>query len=1107
MKDYPSLLTEAKVYIKGIDQREEGLRLLNQIAEESPGSPSGIEAKEILIRENLSTCTSPFPEFRNAEAEAFSKKWNISSVYDARLPELLKDISNNPAVLIELKYDIVRNIREWFSLLIPDAEKLDSNKKGKLYDVILSLPGIYKEELITEVRQLTEALFRSDFEIIKTNIENACQDWNLEAAWNEFNKLKQAPETFRNAVKSLQNKIYETDEACKNFKNILDQVPAGSPQIWPDMIITSESLKKLYELRHSNTNIPEYWCNQADDKIELSKNMSLSFLKNEAHKALYPSDVKYFWEGYTSLRIKDPKGGLQPDIQWFQPFLDQCADTFGTVEDVTGDDELEHIRNRLLQDKKELPPFLRDWHEARISDLNHQLKTWRMMKAGEAFEEPDMSSLLFPRVLKQEMPSYRKYLTEIEKVSARMDKWEDTASLEKSCNEAKQVATRILEKHPDHVKANRLKHEAEHKIHQVCLEVALAEWNMDRFKELCRKSKTDERYLRLCQAEELDKLSFLAKAETFTASDKAKTWWSDWRVSVKSLSGTGYLPDALDMAIREMESTRKKDWHILLENLKTQDIEPEKCHIIVKSLENEPDELDLRAYRHIFIRKEKIERVKRFLDAGKFSDAEKEIVGLDPNDDDTRYLRTLLKIRQSQAQGLESTTSVLYNEWVSILSCLGEDETCAILMKMIREAWEKRNKQVLKKLITLADRATREISSAHGNPIQQWSTWLKIEETVMYQCSSLGIRELVHYIQAQKTSDPETLRLHLSGLVTYWKGKADMMMLTLAQEAFSHLGITIAEGIEQPSDQFAAQTLKTAEDVSGFLRNTDNIRLEDLETRARIMEKEKEKWTQLSQYLNHLDTTPNRHEMPGNFLRTLDELNSLIEIVAELRRLDDSDLREDHNSNDLMMAKGQAMELDNTVLLRKSLTEHIERLSPLTRLNYIEGQIDEQAEKCGSDKETDLREELLFDELSKRIRKMISVFENAGIRERKMWNIMSDQYCDKIYNTVGIFFEKPTPPDLGKLAENIDRLEDEEQSFRRKINKLWTDCPVASQGSFNPENHKEYLKYFPDKPPNSRRVYILFRRRILRGDLPAIVEQSRSHIPDWVQDCMKRGIP
>jgi hypothetical protein len=1081
------------------DKRAQAVELARNVEQRCRGTLWAETARTrlqewVIIRE---------PYQNDLELDAYTLKWQaVQSLFDGQLATVFEEIKRNPSIAARMRRTIIKDLRRW----IDDATTTINNglNPNGLDAIHHSLNAIttmdtYTVDLADELNRLQRARFMVAHEQITPEIRKALEEWQIDAAMNLWKQLCALASEFQAEVAALQKEILRVDKLRQAVQDFLSRPAEDEPRDWLQLRRLIDSLARLLEFL-DETPIPALWHGRLRQQADRCIASAQAFFRKQTAAAGTLTQIRDFWTEYESMDFPALGAQLAPQEEWFSACLEQVIRMVSKeVAEAKAPDELKEWASKLEENKKGLPNIVSDRVDALAKDVERMAVNWESMMSGNDFDALAANTGR-PPAPKKFQAAAAKYQTLLAKIAEGFERIESGPS-SSDYLEIAQMAQDILSEVPNHQRAGELKRAAEQGILRLELEEALCNWQIEKFLALCRSGKVEKIYADIATYQEgLYKLASLAEQKQFSLSSKAAEWWSQWRALRAALPPS--LPKSLEQAIVIQERVHRDLWYSLLEVMRdpeqTPNLEPEECRAIANSLKNEPVELSLEEYEIDFNHRATVGFIDRYIADGNYQRAEEEINNLKRHQPDTVRLQTRLKIGQARIAGARAVIDVFSKEWSNVIAHL--DNPYDLLMEVIQEAWDMDAPELLEALKTLIDYAllSGEPASPSLERLRQWGEWLRVEFDLRFNFSSRSVEQLADYIKA---ADPQEPGFHkrLERLIDYWEKQntPDTVMLAWAYQAFRHLDETLMPRARDPREDMDDSHEQAARMVIRRLETTADLTRPDLEAMLRDLDNEQRKGKELEYYFRFLNFQPNRRQVPPLFTKTKRQLESLIEKVRRLEHLEDSDLRQEaERVENIERSLGNEFK---DYALQPLLLQRVERLIPLTRMNYLLRELETAAAECDDDDNVnDLKCFPLAKEL---LDKIIQIFTDAQGLNGKMWRAVSEDYCNLVYAKAAIFLPKPLPADLRALADRIAVVMKQEQELKSAIDVLWKERPpIPVNGSFKREYYREYIEYLkllPHEPPAARKIEERFRRFAV-DQLPTILQQCRADLPEWV---------
>jgi hypothetical protein len=1094
------VIKHAELMLNGNEaERKEACATLRRIAEERDGTPYAARALRLLER-----CEPrPAPLVRDVELEALSYRWEeIHSLTHRDLLRFLRDLSLKPAAAARLLPAVFESLRGWIAAEVPKVgPDLPPDRVAALETFVAAVSELqtYAVEL-DELKHLRNALFHLRLERAEQKIACAVAAWCFDDAWAAFETLVKPPVSFEAKVKSLQDGIYSAQQSHREVVSLLEKGLREDPAGWGDAACGLDHARALARVLREY-DLPADWRARAEAEVSRCEQSVGRFLAERAGEARDLAGAREFWSKYLGL-----DAGGQPAVtvrkEWLQDAMRGVAlDTEAAAAVSISPEALDAVALKLQAEALGLPDFMAGEMMSLAAQVERTAAAWRQVAAGGSLSAPEVSSALLPEAFRKELGLYGERLALINEAFAKLsgDDWDAAVA---ACEEAAHVADDILAEAPAHALAQKLRAEARRKLAALRLERELGSWRVEEALALCGGSwyAEDEAcaYL-IANAPALTEVGSLARAPDFSGWHMPGQWWGFWRTAVAKLPDP--VPDMLARAIRREQERRADQWYAVLAPLLSEPLRSAEWESVAASLKKEAEALNLGAFQRAFQRKAVVARAERLITEKDWRGAAEQIRLLDEDDGESRRLRTHLALAQARETGVVTLSEILKSDWGHISEYLG-DEAYEILAGAVQEAWEGERTETLKRLRMVVGRVltTRAAPPAYVEHLAQWEEWFDVENSVASGELS-GVKLLVAYLGHRTAAEP-LLRLRLGRLVANWRAAGDAAMLAWAHEAFRHYAPLPFS--ESPSDEMARAAEDLAARAESEMASNASIEPENAESLLAEIARREADWKRLNAYLDELPEDAKRFAPSEGLMRAKARLEALREVWSTLAHLRDADMRLE-SEPERMEACRRTLKLKlEGVAVQPRLLAQLEQFEPLVPLRNLEGHVMVAADKCGDDRMWD--EPGVFARVERSLREMIGAFEAAQAVGGELWRKLSAEYGQRVRAAAHVF--TPPPADLGELALQFGRLEEEERDLVALLSELWGQRPVPPVGGELTAEHVAFLKRLPAAPPRSRRGFIQFRERFAKVDwMPVILERGRGHLPQWICEYLDEGIP
>jgi hypothetical protein len=1059
------------------------------------GTPQAEEAKEILARDEARQ-----PE-ADPELKELENRWRaIQELTNPDLPRMLRYLQSKPTAAGHLRRSIVKDLRKWISAaLLRLGDNADSDAIEAL-ESFTRLPALSAYEAdVDELRQMRSSLFELHYRKVREEVMAALATWSFDEAWAAHKRIANTPANFEQAVAKLEEQIYKAKRDYDEVQRLLDQPFQTIVVDWETAAAAVQYLKELSD--YLKQTIPVEWSKRLTEAKQTILDELSRFLKEKAGELRELDKLRNFQTEYSKLQVHNLTVEISLQPEWFQESINQISQNLERrIVAAESPEALDVILMGLSEQQLGLPDIIIEELNSRSLRIGELATAWRVIRIGEEFPERMPPKEPLPQAFAKAVELYSGLLQRIDEAFAKLDTHSDDAL--QPYLEAGELASQILEQYSGHVKALKLKEKVEHKLAYHEIHRAVSDWKIDRLLELCRpRLQEPECAYYLANEQLLRVLHELVGEDRLAGFKEAEGWWQLWRSRVQEL--TPNPPDALTQALAREQESRANEWHEVLAALIDSPLSPEKFEEIAASLDREGRRLDLTWRKAAFLQKAGAGYAERFIKAGKWQQAEKRIVDLGQDHDETRRLKALLSVERARQSGLGELSRVLKSDWSQVSRYLKE-RAYDVLTSAVQEAWSKHDDESLKNLRMVVTRllTTRQAPPDILTTLEEWEKWLTIETYVRNSDPLAVVKKLVSYLAVQVTKTP-VLVTRLEALINYWRDRNDLVMLVWAYEAFKdHIELPI----EVPAEELTRVHLELAADYQQQLHDNPELDLGALKDMDSELRKAESEWSRLRDYLNELPHPTTKVELPHAFTEVSELVATLLSNWSCLDRARSVDLRLEDERKELQTCATALQNQFQDVAIKASLLKQVETLEPLTGLRFSENRIFEAADFCGDD---DRCHELdAFLNLVTCLQKMIDVFRQVNAEDGYLWQRISAEYGITVHAKARSLLPKPTPSDLRVLAAQFTDLQSEEDTFRKVLRELKRRTPITPTGYlFEPESSLDYLQLFPKDPPHSRRVYVLFKEFASVEPMPTILSQSRRYLPEWICKYLDEGIP
>ncbi|HYV10096.1 MAG TPA: hypothetical protein VE980_04230 [Pyrinomonadaceae bacterium] len=1097
------MIREAEIMLRGTDpeQRERGLQKLREVISLAEGSDHVQRALEILAAAEPRS-----PVSLETELDELMKLWpSIQGFNDNRLIGFLKRLQSYQGMVVPLRTEVIPGMRKWIVVELPGiGTEASSTKTEILNDFVAAVRGVAAFEELTEFQQLRDRLFQRRLQETAARVYAALAEWELEEAQRTINELKPVPDAFKIDVERIQTEIDEIDCLKQTVDRLLQKLPDQAAASWFEARLQVELQQQLEQCRTKN-HIPLYRRVRLDEALAGLVESIEQFTRGQALAAVTIPLLRDFWTEFQRLRGENADNGAEISEEWFAGVADALLTTaFRDIERAKNVDELTAIANRLRADAAGIPPPVASRINTIADAVNRTGTSWRSMEEGQSFTLPDSLEFPIPRALAAESRRYVDWMEQIEAALSSLVN-EKSPRLKQDYENRLQVAENILAQVPHHTLALKLQQEAARRFSCYQLDQALLSWDLESFFKLFETDSQGEIYSALSAYKDvLVELKDLTRQPSLKNWRSAGDWWAHWQAGIKRLPLA--KPDALIAALDRQLARRRLERYATLDQLLQDNLTPGEYEDAASSLDGETDS-SLKSYQQELLRKAAIARIEKHIRSGRLDAAAKELGNLPPASTDATRLRTHLEFERSRRQGSVAAADYLFEEWENVRTYM--DQPDQLLLKTIAAVWIEEQHEAVLKMSRLISRLLRETSEGQARQkLTEWQTWLEIEEGLLRNFTSGGVKQLAEYLRIAEGG--ELLDDRLKRILRHWQKEGNTVMLAWAYQAFERVS-TVARQFDNAASDLVEESDEIANAVERVLTESTTLDLDDLKPLQASLQQEEERRRSLDDYLSLLSHAVERTQSSPKFIQTKQRVSEVLRICTLLASLKDADLRHEPAAQNYDEAYSRALRLRD-IGSRAHVLAQLERLRPLREdLFSLEKRIKETAECCRSKDVLDVLEPSLFQRLAGYVRKAVEIFSEAGARGGAMWMLVSAEYESKIYRDACVLLPVTGSCQLDQLVDVLEDLHAEELHFTEAISRLEDrdrQPIVAWAEAFDPKPHLEYLALIPPREPQTLKVYRRFERA-LRDTLKLILEapESRPHLPVWVLNYLDNGVP
>jgi hypothetical protein len=1106
MDEFEQMIRDAEIMLRSANaqQRERGRENLRAVIGEADGSSYAKRARDLLSKpERVAS------EFIDPELDELTCIWpSIQGFDDHRLCPFLKRLGAYPSMAVPLRTDVIRDLRRWIVDVLPQVKQgAPPAQIASLNDFVAAVRGVAAYEALPEFGELRDGLFHLRLQECATLVDQALANWEVDVAQQLLDELVPLPDAFKANVERLQADVYEADRLQRTVEGLLRQLATVAPTNWIETRLQAESLEQLKQYL-SDLGLPWDWQSRVEEGRSRLSAFIEQFVHRQALTAVTSQQLRSFWTEFNRLPAGFVDGRWQLRADWFQRGWEALSgDARRDVERARQPDELTAIANSLRAQIEGLPPDVAKRLSTMADNIGKNAVAWKAMQDGQVFELPVSTELLaVPGAWQSEAARYAAWLEQIEGALNGFNSAQSPAVAE-DFQDGLRLADEILAQAPNHALAHKLKLESGLRLSCYQLDRALISWKLKTFFELFKTHNPGGIYAALVDEKDvLVELRALTKQEPLTDWKGAEKWWAAWRATSKRLPSA--KPDAFSEALAGQTAKRLQEWYATLGKLLQEKLAPQEYEAAAASLDEEGD-TSLQTYQRELRLKATIGRIEQQIKNAQLAEAEEELNReLPAESTDAARLRTQLQIARLRGLGAAATAEFLSSDWENVKSYIENPQR--LLLETIQAVWTKDLQDSVLKLSRLLSRVlAREGDEGETTEaLAEWQTWLEIEDGLLGNFSSGGVRHLADYLRIAQPSD--LLDQRLKKILRQWQAENNTVMLAWAYQAFDHKSTATAQ-FYRKADDLVEESDEVAEHVLRVLGTREELELNDLKPLDDSLLREEERWRSLDDLLSLLPH-PVEHRSPSaKFAQAKMSVVELTRILTALGRLYEADLREESAHQEFDDVQARTRRLDG-IASRARLLEEFERLRPLAEdLFSMQYRIVEIAERCRSKDALYVLESGLFNQLSAYVRRVVDIFVKAEAKGSAMWGLVSDEYESLIYREACMLLAPSVVPQLDKLADLLADLNTEEITFIQAIDSLEDrdrQPKVPSGGAFDPQSHLNYLKLIPTQAPRSLKVYHRFDRA-RRDTLQIILEapESRQHLPVWVRDYLDKGVP
>lgn len=1099
-----AMLKESRILLRSADpaQRERGREKLREVLRVAEGSVYAREAIGLLT-----TSMQPVPAIFDPELARLMDLWEtIQGFNDHRLADFLGQLETTLSTAMPLRTKVIRTLKQWIADALPQVlTKMTPPQVAALDDFVAAVRGVAAYEELPEFEQLRDQLFQLRLRKTSARVDELLKTWALDDAWQVLDALGAPPPGFVKQVNQLQADVYAIDDLRRAVQGLHQQMPAENPANWFEARLQTKMLEQVRQYLNDVRVPPDKRLQLEEAGVRLAASVE-QFIHLQALASVTVQQLRDFQTKLDRLSAK-ATGRWQVDGGWFQQGLEALTgDVSRNVERARQPDELTATANALRAEEEEgLPPVVAA-HVRELADVvGKSAAAWKAMRDGQVFELPNTSGALpTPAAWSLEAARYADWLQQIEAALSDFRREMPPAS-EQDFENGLRLAKEILAHRPNHALAHKLHHEARRRIACNQLDRALTEWDLDSFFDFVSLNNPGEIYAALtADKEALFELKALTRQAPLTEWQMASEWWVAWRAANRRLPSS--KPDSLLHALAQQSAERQSQWYASLDKLLKDRRAPQEYEQAADALAGESDTA-LQTYRQELGRKVTIRWIEEHIAGGRLAEAELALEKLSSASTDAVRLRTNLQLARARASAPAAAAEFLCAEWNNVWHHV--EHPHEVLLETVRAAWAEGHSDRLAPLLSRV-LSREESENATTRELADWQTWLEIEEGLLHNFSSAGVKRLADYLRVVPPG--ELLNRRLTKVLRFWEAANNTVMLAWASQAFRPRS-RVAEEFEGAADDLVAQSDAVAEQVLRTLAEQVILDPGDIQPLQASLRREEERWHSLGDFLGlYLPHPVVQHQPSATFAQARAAADELALILTTLARLKGADLRQEAARLEFEGAHARALRLDRDgVASRPHLLAMFERLHPLLDLFTLQERMRETAERCRSKAALDVLEPGLFAALAAYVGKVVETFVRAEAREGAMWRLVSVEYEAFVFRDAGVLLLPTGLLELDQLVTTLEELHEEESEYARALTLLEDrdrQPKVPWGGTFDPEPHLDYLRLIPSQAPRSLKVYHRFDRA-RRDTFRLILEapESRPHLPNWVREYLEKGVP
>ena len=1123
-------------------------RLLRTLVLNEPQGSRCRESAQALLDDlvRLKAAEEPPP---NPETVRMQDQWAlIYSLDDTRLISAVEalfsaNVCENQAI-VRLRTDAIEKVARWIGNKITALPIPFKPEEAHYMMTIIRLIRVHPahgQALIQVERQLNEKSAEQKFESVEKKVAQVLTSWDVQKAHDAREELTSIADQIPDRMKELDNRISEVGRKRERWGEIVSKLRSGPFDDWQQIQTKAIYYQSLQDFCVGSTfDLPSSLQQERDQLTKQFKTLVSAFLRKKAKACKIVEEMTCFYKKFKSLKLD---AACFLETSWFDTVkLNYHTELNQKVKVANSANELESLRQKVVASTD---GSTAEWFSGELSNLEKDLslfiRQWDTLATGaESVSSPGPLSLTPPPALVEAQKRYFATWTVLEKWSQRMERSNSVTPTE--YQEALEELERILADNDKHLFALTLRDRALEG--QLCtqLDAAFERWDIERFIDLCNRPVAHPPQLLLSYQvladyrEPLIGLSKLTHQSECCTVESGLSWLEQWdallcqevkkRGAPPSLEGLDRPLFVVEQIRLCFEKRRNSLFQLMNTMLQNPELEAETLHQTTKMLGPWAGEDGFQPFIDKFQQQISLRIYKGQIKLKGWSESEKALVAYrDANGDLAKYdrLKIELKIRRAQAGTPTEMVKVLSDHWYDVVLHFGKDETEAFLLRCIDQSWRDYDAEQIVRIIEMADL----IPAQERSPaLSKWTRWLELDRLLEQETIDRStLLELVNMVFTEAgTKIDETLREPLQRRVEQWCKSTGMALYYVW---FYHAArqvrppLSIIGGASDPLDPLAAETDEMVErEMSGLKRLTE-LKREPLTSALQRLREELSRWERLQGYFNLLTFSPAKQpQEPQSLCRTIDLIERMLTLESLFERLLDADLRAPSEATELGQAIGRVEEVPTDFAMHDALKKRLERLEPLTRLNFFLKQFNRDVERLGKAKDLDTNEIFLI--IYHTLKKIISVFETASMNSRGMWKAVSRDCANDARDRGKVHLPSPAPSDLATLSDFFMALHKSDEvvlrsclvGMERELAKLRHTLPAGQNPLEIDPRKPQYAPFFdalPRSAPKSLRGYQLFAREIKKHPAELLLQakagQQADDLPQWIDDYLLNGAP